>query len=93
MTLIATVMMVNTGTDKVVTANLKLHDSVPNTDVIDSNFTVPYRSSHDGLAKDVQVQLIDLMQSEIDRYVAGDTLKKDSEYTAMAANIQSGLVV
>lgn len=91
MPLNATVTMVDAVNGESVTVNLKLNDGT--TDVIDQDFSVQYRSSHDGLQKDVQPELLNLMQAEIDRFKVGDSLKKDSEYTSMAANIQAGLVV
>ena len=73
-----------------ITFNLVVNDGV--TDVIDKDFTVVYKISHDTRAVFRQ-RLIDQMQKEIDVYKNHKTIDDSAELASDITTIQTGLVM
>jgi len=94
MTLTATVTMKIPKTPETIVANLVLSDSdrTPTT-VIDLDFTVNYRSTHDNLKDDVYGTLLRQMQHEIDNYKSGSAISSDTEFGKLKAAIETDLIL
>ena len=74
----------------IITLNLKVNDGV--TDVIDKNFTVTYKISHDSRAV-LRQKVTDIMQKEVDVYKNHKTIDDGVELTSDITTIQNGLVM
>jgi len=83
-----------TGSDESihqVTLNLKVNDSVLAVDVIDQDFTVQYRASHDSVAG-LRDKLLLEMQKVIDAYKSHEQLGNSPALANSITTIQNGLV-